>query len=178
MVLLVSFNNHLRTQHSLNEVMYSQHLSRWTNKANAQVLQTVLQVVLQAILQATIVNTKTTLQAVPQNISKYDSFNIAFLFTGPADLDVDSSIKRSETWHKALTCLDALVLRHSPPPSFFYRKRGTAQYCLRRPDIAYAITPTYSMRASAGAPTIKCLRHAAARRTAWARPEGKTIAAT
>jgi hypothetical protein len=92
MVLLVSFNNHLRTQHSLNEVMYSQHLSRWTNKANAQVLQTVLQVVLQAILQATIVNTKTTLQAVPQNISKYDSFNIAFLFTGPADLDVDSSI--------------------------------------------------------------------------------------
>jgi hypothetical protein len=161
-----SFNNHLCTQLSLNKVMYSQHLSHWTNKANAQVLQTVLQVVLQAVLQATIASTKTTLQAVPQNISKYDSFNITFPLTGPADLHVDSNIKRSETWHRALTCLDALILRHSPPPSSFYKKRGAAQYCLRRPDIVHAITPTHSMRASAGAPTIKCLRHAAARRTA------------
>lgn len=154
----VSFNNHLCTQLSLNDVMYPQHLSHWTNKANAQVLQTVLQV----ILQATIASTKPTLQAVPQNVCKYDSFNITFPFTGPADLDVDSSIKRSETWHRALTSLDALVLRHSPPPPFFYRKTGAARYCLRRPDIVHAITPTPSMRAGAGAPTVKCLRHAAA----------------
>ena len=35
MVLRVSFNNHLCTQLSLNEVMYPQHLSHWTDKANA-----------------------------------------------------------------------------------------------------------------------------------------------